>query len=127
LGERIAIRLRKGPGDWHYNVYYDNVRLDAVVGETGEPSFVRGDADANGEINLTDGIYILNSLFLGGESPTCQDAADTDDSGEINITDGIYILNYLFIGGEEPPLPSPDCGTDPTEDSLDCEDAHPSC
>lgn len=29
LGERIAIRLRKGAGDWHYDVYYDNISLSS--------------------------------------------------------------------------------------------------
>jgi hypothetical protein len=31
--------------------------------------FVRGDPDDNGQLNITDGIYILNYLFLGGEKP----------------------------------------------------------
>ncbi len=30
LGQRVAIRLRKGAGDWHYNIYYDNLQLLAV-------------------------------------------------------------------------------------------------
>jgi hypothetical protein len=32
-------------------------------------SFVRGDANDDGEVNITDGIYILNFLFLGGPAP----------------------------------------------------------
>ena len=31
--------------------------------------FVRGDADSSGTINLTDGLQILNWLFLGGPPP----------------------------------------------------------
>jgi hypothetical protein len=66
--------------------------------------FHRGDADASGPpSNITDGIYILNYLFTGGDTPPCFDAADTDNSGTHNITDGIYILNYLFTGGDTPP------------------------
>ena len=69
---------------------------------------------------MTDGIAILNFLFSGGATPPCLDAADTDDSGSVAITDGIAILNFLFSGGDEPKPPSPECGTDPTEDTLVC-------
>ena len=85
------------------------------------PRFKRGDADADGGINLTDGVLVLNFLFAGGERvPPCADAADTDDSGSITITDGILILNFLFLGKDDPPAPFAECGTDPTEDRLDC-------
>jgi len=30
LGQRLAIRLRKGPGHWHHNICYDNLQLVAV-------------------------------------------------------------------------------------------------
>ena len=33
------------------------------------PVFNRGDPDDNGAVQLTDGIFILNFLFLGGEGP----------------------------------------------------------
>ena len=72
--------------------------------------FTRGDADASGAINITDGIFILNFLFLGGPDPTCTAAGDADASGVINITDGIFVLNFLFLGGPNPPAPHPDCG-----------------
>ena len=31
-----------------------------------QPVFHRGDANGDGQINITDGIFILNFLFLGG-------------------------------------------------------------
>jgi hypothetical protein len=90
--------------------------------------FVRGDADSNGTIELTDAIRILNFLFTGGPPPLCVKAADADDSGGLAITDAVRILNWLFISGARPAPPSPstgnypasDCGTDPTDDPLDC-------
>ena len=86
------------------------------------PKFRRGDANADSGVpNITDGIFILNFLFLGGPAPPCDDAADTNDDGSHNITDGIYLLNYLFLGGPAPPAPGPDdCGVDPTGDALGC-------
>ena len=81
--------------------------------------FRRGDSNASGDLNITDGVFVLNYLFLGGPEPPCQDAADSDDNGQLNITDGVRILNYLFLGGPAPPAPGPEtCGPDPTEDEL---------
>jgi hypothetical protein len=84
-------------------------------GSTRTP-FHRGDANADGAINITDGIYILNYLFLGGPSPPCKEAANPNNDVSINITDGIYVLNFLFLGGPPPAAPGPmgsPCGTDP--------------
>jgi hypothetical protein len=93
----------------------------SVVLEGRPPEFIRGDADGNGKVNITDAVVILGHLFLG-DPPllTCPDAADADDLGTINITDSIYILGFLFLGSSAPPAPSPLPGPDPTEDRLGC-------
>ena len=87
------------------------------------PEFLRGDPDDNGAVQLTDGIFLLNFLFLGGDSPACFDAADADNNGALQMTDGIYLLNYLFLGGASPPEPFEGCGPDPAEpaDKFGCE------
>ena len=92
---------------------------DVSSGCGGEESFRRGDATADGGIDLSDGVSILNWLFLGGPQPPCQDAADTNDSGGIDLSDAVSILNFLFLGGVEPAPPGPtDPGVDPTPDDL---------
>ena len=85
-------------------------------------TFRRGDPTGNGQTDITDGVFILNYLFLGSRVPECLDAADSDDSGTVDLSDAIRILNYLFLGGGAPPAPGPsDCGPDPLEDNLgDC-------
>jgi len=84
-------------------------------------SFIRGDADGNGAVNLSDAIVTLIHLFRGGPSPQCEDAADADDNGQIQLTDAIRILGFLFLGSAPPnppgPPPSP-CGADPSEDGF---------
>jgi hypothetical protein len=81
--------------------------------------FRRADSNATGDLNITDGVFVLNYLFLGGPEPPCQDAADANDDNQLNITDGVFILNYLFLGGTTPPAPGPDvCGPDPSADDL---------
>jgi len=93
-------------------------RIKALSGEG--PAFVRGDADGNLAVNLTDAIYILNHLFLGGTVPVCDDAADVDDSGITDIADAVNLLLHLFQSGAAPPSPYPDPGADPTADALTC-------
>ena len=75
-------------------------------------------------MDITDGVFILNFLFLGGAAPTCGDSADTDDNGGIDISDGVLIFNFLFLGGNPPVAPYPDCGADTmADDGLDSDSA----
>ena len=64
--------------------------------------FVRGDADADGEIAMIDAMGILGDLFLGQDKIRCTDAADANDDGTVALTDAIYILNFLFVGTAPP-------------------------
>ena len=85
------------------------------------PGFVRGDADGDGGTAIGDAIGALSYLF-GGTEPAgdCRAALDYGDDGSIDISDPIGLLGYLFSGGAEPAAPFPDCGLDPTPDTLTC-------
>ncbi len=87
--------------------------------------FVRGDANADGNLDLSDAIFILNWLFTGGQLPPCLDAADINDEGTIDISDPVRLLFVLFADGEKPPPPHPARGLDPTPDDLDCQSYNP--
>lgn len=80
--------------------------------------FIRGDADGNGRIEITDAVYTLQYLFMGGSMPPCEDAADSDDNGRIEITDAVNTLQYLFMGGKILPFPYPEPGYDLASDEL---------
>lgn len=85
----------------------------------GDPIFLRGDANSDLQVDITDPIFLLNYLFLGGGEPPCEDAGDADDSGVLDITDAVYVLNHLFQGGPELPFPGIEVpGCDPTPDDL---------
>jgi hypothetical protein len=85
----------------------------------GGERFLRGDMSGDGAVDLTDAINVLDHLFLGGATPTCEDAADADDNGSLEITDAVKVLGYLFLGSAEPPAPGPRvCGVDPTADGF---------
>lgn len=81
--------------------------------------FIRGDANTDGIVDISDPQYILNFLFLQGEG-LCLDGMDSNDDGEVDVADVVYALGYLFQLGTEPPAPFTWCGEDPTADGLDC-------
>jgi len=85
------------------------------------PEFKRGDANADGERNARDAIFVLEHLFGVGEEPSCVKSADANDSGKVDIADPVFLLNGLFAGGPPPPAPFAECGPDLTIDDLACE------
>jgi hypothetical protein len=67
--------------------------------------FKRGDANADGTIDISDSIFVLSWLFTGGDEPTCRDTADANDDERADISDPVYSLSFQFLGGPEPPFP----------------------
>ena len=45
--------------------------------------FLRGDANTDGEIDISDAIKTLSALFQGGPGLVCLDAADSNDDGDL--------------------------------------------
>ena len=88
-----------------------------------EPSFRRGDANDDGNVDIADAIFMLYSLMLNGPQSSCADATDSNDSGSHDIADAVFILSYQFAGGNAPPSPGPDgCGVDATpNDGMGCD------
>jgi hypothetical protein len=82
--------------------------------------FRRGDPNSDGVSDVSDVVFTLNWLFLGGEIPSCLDSADSNDDGVIDVSDAAYLLTWRFVGGEPPDDPLTYCGHDPTEDELRC-------
>jgi hypothetical protein len=91
-------------------------RMDAAD----EEYFRRGDVNADGKPDISDAIFGLNFLFLGGPAPPCDDAADVNDDGKVDISDSMWLIGYLFLGDGAPPAPFTVCGIDPTTDELGC-------
>ncbi|MBI4585485.1 MAG: lamin tail domain-containing protein, partial [Planctomycetes bacterium] len=81
--------------------------------------FLRGDANDDLRLSISDAIRTILHLFAG-QALLCGDAADADDSGTVEVSDPLFILKYLFLGGSPPPPPFPDPGPDPTADVIPC-------
>jgi hypothetical protein len=76
--------------------------------------FALQNGDTNGDLDrdLSDGVYLLSHLFLGGPGPVplayCAGAApavrngDTNGDGSLDLSDGVHLLNWLAAGGLAP-------------------------
>ena len=115
-----------GPGDYRVSLTVrdpfgasDEAALDVTVTDSIAALFRRGDANDDGELNVSDPVSILDYLFTGGATPRCRDAADVNDDQRVDIADATFALNFLFLGGPPPAAPGPhECGEDATEDEL---------
>jgi 3-phytase len=106
---------------------YDWMEVALAMGlEIGTPDrrFRRGDANADGGMDVSDAVFLLLHLFAGGRGAPCAKAADADDSGALDVTDAVYLLEALFRADRPPPPPFATCGADPTPDGLTC-DSYP--
>ena len=83
-------------------------------------TFIRGDADGDGDVDSNDVMLVLDLATGQGVPPPCMDRYDVDDNGQVNTTDGIYLLTFLNSNGPPPPPPFPEEGEDPTPDILSC-------
>lgn len=100
----------------------DQIRIVTAAKNSDDPVFRRGDANVDGNQNVSDPVYLLEWSFFGGPEPQCKDAADANDSGNLNLTDVVFLLFWHFLGSAPPPPPGPeDCGPDPGRADLTCE------
>ncbi len=67
-----------------------------------EPQVLCGDANADEDVNISDAVYIINYIFIGGEEPQPYEAGEVNCDGTVNISDAVWIINYIFIGGTAP-------------------------
>ncbi len=82
--------------------------------------FLRGDANNDLRVDISDASFIQNHVSRSGPAPKCPDAADVNDDGQVTAADAEAILNFKFKGGVPPKAPYPDLGGDPSADALGC-------
>jgi hypothetical protein len=85
--------------------------------------FVRADSNKDSAVDISDPVYTLRWIFLGGPRPPCLDAADANNDTRLDLSDPIWTLNFLYAGGPQPSEPYPQAGVDPSTDgsgSLGC-------
>jgi hypothetical protein len=68
-------------------------------------TYLRGDCKADGVINVSDVVHLINYLFMDGPAPDPWETGDVNCDGVINTVDVVYLINYIFISGPEPCSP----------------------
>lgn len=98
------------------------------------PSFIRGDANNDSQVNIADGIWIVQMMFYNGQMTACLPAADANNDGKLSISDALYILNYRLQPGstnfalyDPPEGPYPECGSVEGITTEDCPEGSHIC
>ncbi len=61
-----------------------------------------GDANRDGNLSVSDVVYLINYLFKGGPTLNPLEAGDVNCDGKVTVSDVVYLINYLFRGGPPP-------------------------
>ena len=67
--------------------------------------YVCGDANNDGDVNIGDGVFIINYVFKSGAAPDPLEAGDANCDGEVNVGDAVYLINFVFNDGPAPCCP----------------------
>ena len=108
LGDQVLPLTGTGdqPASGVYNIYgiiwkvNGGLQFEPVMWEdyVEPPTYLRGDVDDSGVVNIGD-VTALIKYLLGGDASLINPlAADCDESGEIKITDVTALINYLLSG-----------------------------
>ena len=109
-------------GAWLLHAWYQ------TLPELTEPEFqfVRGDANADGNVNVSDMVQVLSHLFRG-TALYCREPADVDEDGQVLLTDAVYLITFAFLGGPPPAAPYPACAPPRDGNPEGCKTRPSSC
>jgi hypothetical protein len=122
----IPLELRDSPGPHPIR------NLFVVLGESVLPTlqdgaiaiaadrFRRGYVNADTRVDISDAIFLLGYIFLGGQEPVCLAAGDTNGDRRVDLSDAVWLLNYVFQGDRSPAEPFLECGAIPPGFPLPC-------
>lgn len=69
-----------------------------------------GDANQDGQVDLSDAVRTLRALQSGGAAPACLEAMDVGFRDDlVDVGDALGLLYPLFVGNASLPAGSPDC------------------
>jgi hypothetical protein len=106
------------------------LNIEFIEVEDPRNSFIRGDVNSDGKMDIADPINVVNYLFRQGPAPACADSADANDDANIDVTDVMLMINHQFRAGAAPAAPFPGCGKDgdlEDADGLGCDNDTQGC
>lgn len=88
-------RVCDGDGDGY-------AAVDVGVDEYVLLSYLCGDVNADGTVDVSDAVYIISYIFAGGPAPLPLEAGDVNNDQAVDISDAVYLIQYIFGGGPAP-------------------------
>ncbi len=62
-----------------------------------------GDANNDFSVNVSDAVWIINYVFVGGMAPVPVKACgDANGDCDVNVSDAVWIINFVFVSGPPP-------------------------
>ena len=91
------------PAMGNYNIYGiiwksgDKLVFEPVAWETyvAPPTFLRGDVNDDGEVNISDVTALIDYLLFGDATGINLDAADCDKNNEVSISDVTALIDFI--------------------------------
>jgi len=65
-------------------------------------TYLCGDANRDGLVNVSDVVWIKNWIFYSGPPPNPMESGDVNCDGSVNVSDAVYIINWVFLHGNWP-------------------------
>jgi len=95
-----------GTMDFGTTYYWQIVAQDQDISATSPlwsfTTIALGDCNAEGNVNISDVIYLVNYLFKFGPAPDPLEVGDVDCDTHVTVSDVIYLINYFYKGGPAP-------------------------
>lgn len=64
--------------------------------------YLCGDANSDGEVNVSDAAYIISHVFVNGPAPDPYENGDANCDGDVNVSDAAFIISFIFANGNDP-------------------------
>jgi hypothetical protein len=65
-------------------------------------SYLCGDANGDGSVDISDAVYLIAYIFSGGSAPNPILSGDANCDSAVDISDVVYLIAYIFSGGQAP-------------------------
>lgn len=102
VGQNIEMALAGPAGPFWCAVRAIDAGLMASVWSLEVESYICGDANGDGMINVGDAVFLVNFIFKNGAAPDPVCSGDANGDGQANVGDAVYLINFIFKNGTAP-------------------------
>ncbi len=101
LGQAVVDTTRYSSFQFTATTPAGNYFPEIIAGTFTVNGGVRGDANGDSAVTVSDAVFLINYIFAGGPPPPLYNG-DADSNDVVNISDAVFLINYIFGGGPEP-------------------------